>query len=116
MSLSIIKAGILDTIQDQGRYGHQHAGINPNGAMDRYSSQLANALLGKELTAPVLELHYPASQLMFQKECIICITGGDFAPLINGRSIPLNHPVVLAKNSLLQFQRHLYGTRCYISF
>lgn len=29
MSIRIIKAGILDTIQDQGRYGYRHLGINP---------------------------------------------------------------------------------------
>ncbi|MBC7872663.1 MAG: allophanate hydrolase, partial [Ferruginibacter sp.] len=31
MSLKVIKAGILDTIQDNGRYGNQHLGINPTG-------------------------------------------------------------------------------------
>ena len=46
MSLRIIRASVLNTVRDQGRYGSQHLGINPNGAMDRYSAQLANALLG----------------------------------------------------------------------
>ena len=32
MSMRIIKAGILDTVQDAGRYGYQHLGINPGGA------------------------------------------------------------------------------------
>ncbi|MBD0353529.1 MAG: hypothetical protein ICV65_20485, partial [Flavisolibacter sp.] len=84
MSLRIIKAGLLDTIQDCGRYGFQHLGINPNGAMDRFSAQLANVLLGKELAEPVLELHFPAAQIVFEKETILCITGGDFSPTLNG--------------------------------
>ena len=46
MSLKIIKAGILDTIQDKGRYGYQHLGINPTGAMDKYAMQIANMLVG----------------------------------------------------------------------
>ncbi|MDB5208334.1 MAG: biotin-dependent carboxyltransferase family protein, partial [Flavisolibacter sp.] len=62
MSLKIIRAGLLDTIQDLGRYGHQHQGINPGGAMDCFSAVLANALLGKELASPVIELHFPAAQ------------------------------------------------------
>ena len=31
--MKIIKAGIQDTIQDSGRYGNQHLGINPTGAI-----------------------------------------------------------------------------------
>ncbi|MBD0374463.1 MAG: biotin-dependent carboxyltransferase family protein [Flavisolibacter sp.] len=116
MSLRIIKAGLLDTIQDCGRYGFQHLGINPNGAMDRFSAQLANVLLGKELAEPVLELHFPAAQIVFEKETILCITGGDFSPTLNGTPIPLHHPVMVAGNTVLQFQKAVYGSRCYISF
>ena len=68
MSLKIIKAGILDTIQDTGRNGWRHLGINPSGTMDRFSAGLANALLGKKLEAPVIELHFPASAFVFQKK------------------------------------------------
>ena len=64
MSLSIIKAGVLIPIQDLGSYGVQHLGINPGGAMDRFSAQLANALLGKDLNSPVIEIHFPASQII----------------------------------------------------
>ena len=42
MSLKIIKAGVLDTIQDLGRYGFQYLGINPGGAMDRFAAQVVN--------------------------------------------------------------------------
>jgi antagonist of KipI len=56
---------VLDTIQDSGRYGYQYLGINCNGAMDRFSMQLANALLGKELGAPVVEIHFPSSKILF---------------------------------------------------
>lgn len=57
MSLTISKAGLLDTVQDNGRYGFQQQGINPGGAMDRFSASLANALLGNALNAPVIEMH-----------------------------------------------------------
>ena len=73
MSLRITRQGVLDTVQDLGRYGYQYLGINCNGAMDRFSMQLVNALLGKELDSPVLEIHFPASQILFEQETIICI-------------------------------------------
>ena len=48
MSLKIIKAGVLDTIQDPGRYGFQYLGINPGGAMDRFAAQVVNTLSGND--------------------------------------------------------------------
>ena len=115
MSLQIIKAGLLDTIQDQGRYNYQHLGINPGGAMDRLSSQAANALLGKDLSSPVIEMHFPSPKILFLKQTMICITGADFTPMINKKRIPIGQPVVLNKDSELQFEKKGPGARCYLS-
>ncbi len=115
MSLQIIKPGLLDTVQDMGRYGYQHLGINPGGAMDRFSAQLANALLGKELDATVIEMHFPAAKILFQKETIICITGAHFTATINKKNISLNQPVAVNKNTELRFEKNISGARCYLS-
>ncbi len=115
MRLKIIKAGLLDTVQDGGRYGHQHLGINPSGAMDRFSASLANALLGKSLTAPVIEMHFPASTFLFDETCIICITGADFTPAINEVSAPLHQPLFIKAGSVLKFEAPKNGARCYLS-
>src|SRR5690349_13433470 len=115
MSLRITRQGVLDTIQDLGRFGHQHLGINCNGAMDKFSMQLANALVGKSLNEPVLEIHFPSSQILFEKETIICITGADFFPTVNDHPIPLHHPIVVSKKSLLKFEKLQSGARCYLS-
>jgi antagonist of KipI len=115
MSLKIIKAGILDTIQDQGRYGYQHLGINPGGAMDKFSSQLANALLGKDLNAPVMEMYFPPATILFDEEMIICITGGDFSPTINQKPIPLHQPIFVNKKTVLRFGKKISGSICYLA-
>lgn len=115
MSIQIIKQGLMDTVQDQGRYGYQHLGINPGGAMDRYSANLANALLGKDLPSPVIEMHFPSCEILFTKETIICITGSDFSPAINRKKVPLNQPVAVNKNTELRFEKKTAGARCYLS-
>ncbi|HUS01902.1 MAG TPA: biotin-dependent carboxyltransferase family protein [Chitinophagaceae bacterium] len=115
MSLQIIKAGLLDTIQDLGRYGYQHLGINPGGAMDRYAAQLANALLGKDLNSPVIEMHFPSCEILFKEETIICLTGADFTPTIERKKIPVNQPVAVNKNTALHFEKKIAGARCYLS-
>ena len=115
MSIRIIKAGILDTIQDAGRTGYQHLGINPNGVMDAFSARLANALLGRDMSAPVIEMHFPAPHILFEEETVLCLAGADFSPTVNGHKIPMHHPVAVNKNSLLKFERSEYGTRCYLA-
>jgi antagonist of KipI len=116
MSFKIIKPGILDTIQDLGRTGYQHWGINPGGAMDKFSASLANALLGKNLNSPVVEIHFPAASILFNRQTIITLSGADFTPTIDGKQIPLNQPVVVNKKCTLQFKRIKSGFRCYLSF
>jgi len=115
MSLQIIKAGILDSIQDLGRYGFQHVGINPGGAMDKYAAQSANALLGNDLTSPVIEIHFPSSEILFKKQTIICLTGADFSAYINNLPLPLAQPVVVNKKTLLKFKKKISGARCYLA-
>ncbi|MGZ5189886.1 MAG: 5-oxoprolinase subunit C family protein [Flavisolibacter sp.] len=115
MSLRIIKAGVLDSIQDMGRYGSQYLGINPGGVMDRFSAQLANALLGKDLNEPVIELHFPSSHILFETATIICICGADFSPTINDQPVPVHIPIAVNSNTILKFNAHKTGARCYVS-
>lgn len=115
MSLRIIRAGVFDSLQDGGRWGYQHFGINPGGAMDRFSASLANALLGKPLNAPVVEIHFPASQILFEEATIVCLCGADFSATANGHPLPLHHPVIIAKNSLLRFNHIQSGSRAYLA-
>lgn len=115
MSLKIFKAGILDTIQDWGRYGHQHLGINPGGAMDKFSAQIANMLVGNDVKEAVIESHFPASVFIFQQPALIALSGADFCASINGEKIPCLHPVLVNKNTVLQFHKTATGARAFIA-
>lgn len=115
MSISIIKAGILDTIQDEGRYGHQHLGINPSGAMDKYAMQVANILVGNQYGEAVIEMHFPAPVFLFKKPALIAFSGADFSATINAEPVPSLHPVVVGKNDVLQFHKPVDGARAYLA-
>jgi antagonist of KipI len=115
MNLRIIKSGVLDTIQDQGRHGWQHFGINPAGAMDRFSATLANTLVGNDASQPVLELHFPAAALFFERPSLIAICGADFTAVLNGERVPTYQPILVNKYSILQFERLTNGARAYIA-
>jgi antagonist of KipI len=115
MSINIIKAGIYDTVQDSGRYGYQHLGINPGGAMDLLSAHTANILVGNERDEAVLEIHFPASAFLFDQPAIIAIAGADFSATINGEHIPFLQPVCVNRKSILHFDNRGKGARAYIA-
>lgn len=115
MSLHIIKAGVLDSIQDKGRYGWQHLGINPAGAMDQFSASVANILVGNDPGDAVIELHFPASVFLFEQPALIAICGADFSAAINGEPVPTSHAMLVNKNSLLLFQQPIRGARAYLA-
>jgi len=115
MALSIIKPGILDTIQDMGRYGFGDWGINPGGVMDRYAAQVANMLVGNCSSEAVLEIHFPGPQILFEQNAMIAITGGDFSPTLDDEPISTWQPVVMRKNTVLHFPKFKQGARCYLA-
>ncbi len=115
MSLKIIKAGIQDTIQDMGRYGQQHLGINPTGAMDTYAMQVANILAANKMDEAIIELHFPASVFMFTQPALIALGGADFTASINGEPVPVLHAIIVGKNDVLQFHKPINGSRAYLA-
>ena len=115
MSVIVVKKGLLDTIQDNGRCGYQHAGINPGGSMDLVAANVANLLAGNNRKEPVIELHFPASVFMFKNDCLIAITGADFEPEIDNKPVPINTSILVAKDSILKFKKYKKGARCYLA-
>ena len=112
--LEIVKAGVLDTIQDLGRYGFQDIGVNPNGAMDQSSSKLANLILGNSTNLALLEIHFPAPTIKFHTNTIICLTGANFTPCLNNEPISLNQCILIEQGAKLSFNKPLNGRTCYL--
>jgi antagonist of KipI len=115
MSVEVLKAGVSDSIQDEGRFGYQHVGINPTGAMDVSAMIVANALVGNKLNEAVIEIRFPASTLYFNQSALIALSGADFSAKLNGESIPVNQPVFVRSKSELKFTRLLKGNFLYLA-
>ena len=115
MSILINKNGLLDTIQDGGRYGFQHLGINPGGVMDRIAMRIANALVGNHANEAILEMHFPAAEMIFEKTTLIAVSGADFSASINEEPIPILQPVLVREGALLRFEKKQTGARAYLA-
>ena len=114
MSVIVIKQGLLDSLQDEGRFGYQHLGINPGGSMDPIAAGFANMLVGNKSTCAVMELHFPAASLFFEERSIIALTGADFSPFVNDEPVEINSAIIVPENSVLKFTAHKSGCRCYL--
>lgn len=115
MCLSILKAGMLDSLQDGGRFGYASLGINPGGVMDSFAAKCANYLVNNPGDEAVLELHFPASQILFTQDALISICGADLTPTIHDEVIPNWQPVMVKRNSVLHFQKWKWGSTAYMA-
>jgi len=115
MSITILHKGIYDTIQDQGRYGNQHIGINPCGYVDFISASLANIIVGNPINHPCIEVFFPAASIQFNGDYTICIAGASFVPLINEHSIPLHQKIAVKAGDILRFLEPQKGNIAYVA-
>jgi antagonist of KipI len=83
--------------------------------MDEYSHRLANLLVGNPEHEATLEITLAGPRLEFSQDTLIGICGGDFAPTIDGTSVPAARPVLLSKASVLDFGTCRLGCRAYLA-
>ncbi len=115
-SVIIHSAGLLTTVQDAGRYGYQRYGMPVSGAMDTFSYELANLLVGNEPGAACLEATIAGPEIVFTDETTVAVTGADMGPHINGQGIPINTTVIVKQGDKLGFTGLKSGCRSYIAF
>ena len=115
MSILIQKAGILTTLQDLGRHGYRRFGINPSGVMDQAAARLINILVGNDDNEAVLEMHFPAPQIVFEANVIFAIGGGEFDAQLDGQPVENWRPYFAKKNNVLKFVGKSGGNRSYLA-
>jgi len=115
MSVLIKKAGILDTIQDRGRFGYRHLGVNPNGPMDLTAARLLNTLLENDENAAVIELHFPAGEFVFEQAAAFAVGGADFGAKLCDQVISNWTIQIAAKGDALKFRKKTCGNRAYLA-
>lgn len=75
--IKVLDPGPLTSIQDHGRYGWQHIGVSPGGAVDPISATVANRLVGNPDDAAVLECTMSGPKLLFEQASRIAWVGWD---------------------------------------
>ncbi len=115
MSLRVIKAGLLSTVQDSGRDAQSRLGVAPSGAMDRPALRLANALVGNAANAAALELTVLGPVLQFECDCVVALTGAPIDARIDTTQLPLWRPLRVPAGATLKLAGMRQGARSYLA-
>lgn len=110
-SLTVIRPGMLTTVQDLGRWGQQHAGVPVAGPMDAYSHRLANRLAGNPDAAAALEVTLMGPELQSDGDMTCALAGASFALTVNGRPLQMHQPFTLRAGERLRFGERTAGAR-----
>ena len=108
-------AGLLTTVQDLGRWGHQHLGLGPCGAMDLDAARVANLLVGNGPGAALLEITLAGPRLVLEGGAWIAWTGAPSSITLNDADLPGWRPVWAPAGSRLRWGGLYRGCRGYLA-
>ena len=113
--IKVIQPGLFTTIQDGGRHGFRNIGIPTSGFMDQESAWAANELVKNNKDESLLEVTLTGPTLIFNCNCVISITGGDFNPLINNLPVKMYQSINVRTGDILKLNNTINGARSYIA-
>ena len=114
-TLRVIKPGLLTTVQDLGRWGHQLDGVPVAGPMDTFSHRLANHLVGNSQDAATLEITLIGPELVADAPVTLAVSGADFDLSCDGDAVPTGAAFRVAAGQVLRFGRRHRGARAYLA-
>lgn len=116
MELKIVKPGILTTVQDLGRWGHQSEGIPVAGAMDLEALRFGNVMLGNAENAAALEVTILGPEIVTGGHGLALFAGADLGFSVNSQEIGSWRAVVVKSGDVLSFRGPKAGCRGYLCF
>lgn len=115
MSLKVLDAGLLTTVQDHGRTGFRAFGMPSAGAMDRYALSMANVLAGNAPTAAALEMTVRGGRYQFTAPAYAAIAGAEMNATLDGHALANWSSFYAPSGSELALDFAATGVRAYVA-
>lgn len=113
--IEVLRAGLLDSVQDAGRFGLRHLGVGSAGALDAYSFTIANRLVGNRPDAAALEITLNGPALRLRRAATVALCGADIVARIDSEPLPGWRPMRLKANACIEFGACRRGARAYLA-
>jgi biotin-dependent carboxylase-like uncharacterized protein len=114
-SLEIISPGPLSTVQDLGRYGFGRYGVPPSGALDSFSLQVANLLVGNPEGEAGIEITLMGLKVRFLTDLVVALCGGDLQPYLNDKPFDMWASQIVREGDILFLKAPRTGCRAYLA-
>lgn len=111
MSLRVLDPGPLTTVQDDGRPGLGDLGVGPSGAFDRRAGREANALVGNDDGAAVLEALGGGLALVATAGHVVAVTGATGPVTVDGRPVESGRAIAVRRGDVLRLGPPTLGLR-----
>ena len=111
MALIVVRPGMLTTVQDLGRWGHQGSGVPVGGPMDAYSHRRANRLVGNDADAAALEITLIGPELQADADTVCVVCGAVFDATVDGELVDVRRPFSMSAGTRLRFGTRRAGAR-----
>lgn len=113
--IRVLRAGLMTTVQDLGRVGFRRYGVVMSGAVDSFSSSVANWLVGNKETAACLEMTLQGAILSFDEDSIVAVCGADTELKVANQLVPMWRPLYIQKDTVLSIDSVFNGCRVYLA-
>lgn len=113
--ITVLKPGLLTTVQDLGRPGYQQYGVVVGGALDAFAARVANLILGNDDNAAVLEMAQTGPELRFEQDALVAWCGADFEAHIGNHPLPPERAVHVAAGETITFGFPKSGLRAWLA-
>lgn len=115
MTFKVIQPGLMTTIQDIGRRGHQALGFTTAGVLDYQSAILANQLVGNDSNSALIELTLQGISFEVLENTRMATAGAPMEYSLNGVKLPIGRSVSLKKGDFVAFGITHTGLRTYLA-
>lgn len=114
-SLTVVAPGLLTSVQDLGRWGHQALGVPVAGPMDSWSHRRANQLVGNPPDAATLEVTLRGPRLQCEGGVTVAVVGAVCDLRVDDCPVSSGQPIPIPDGGLLDIGTCRLGTRAYLA-
>jgi len=111
MRISIVKAGLLTSVQDMGRYRYLSQAVPVSGAMDQLAHRLANKAVGNEDDRATIEFTYADASFKAETDLLLAYSGDGAFLVYNDQVMPAEKPLFFRSGSVIKLINNPVGVR-----
>ncbi|GAA4202561.1 5-oxoprolinase subunit PxpC [Pedobacter jeongneungensis] len=115
MKISIIKPGMLSTVQDPGRYRYLSQAVPVSGAMDQLAHRLANKAVGNDDDAATIELSYADASFRAETDILVAYSGDGAFLVYNDEIMPAEKPLFFCAGAIVNLIANTAGVWTYMA-